>query len=79
MIMKGVNRSVMSGEPLYPNTFRKTSRRLTDKEFMQHGALKDKAAELLQLIHQLPESRERSMAHTKLEEAVMWAVKGLTA
>lgn len=27
----------------------------------------------------VPEGRERSLAITKLEEAVMWAVKGLTA
>lgn len=26
----------------------------------------------------VPEGRERSLAITKLEEAVMWAVKGLT-
>lgn len=37
-------------------------------------------AELLEdLIEQAPNGREKSLAFTKLEECVMWAVKGITA
>lgn len=39
--------------------------------------VKEKAEELYALIGSRPESRESSLAKTKLEEAVMWFVKGL--
>jgi len=39
-----------------------------------HGALRDTGKELAQSILDLcPDSRERSLALTKVEEAVMWA------
>jgi hypothetical protein len=40
----------------------------------RYVALRDKAKELASMIDELtPESREQSIAFTKLEEAVMWA------
>lgn len=38
--------------------------------------IKEKAQELLDIIPQIP-SRELALAKTKLEECVMWAVKGM--
>ncbi|MDO5631132.1 MAG: hypothetical protein Q4G22_04770 [Paracoccus sp. (in: a-proteobacteria)] len=52
---------------------------LTDGEKYQIGAIKDAGENFL---HALPEgasSRELSIARTKIEEAVMWAVKHVTA
>jgi hypothetical protein len=47
-----------------------------EKKLMQD--IKDDGAMLLVRINMPPPSRERSLARTKVEEAVMWAVKGLT-
>ena len=41
-------------------------------------ALKDKGLELHQLIESIGKSRELSLAATKTEEAVMWAIKWIT-
>ncbi len=41
-------------------------------------AIKDKGLELHDLIESIGASRELSLAKTKTEEAVMWAVKHLT-
>jgi len=41
-------------------------------------ALKDKGLELHALIESVGKSRELSLALTKTEEAVMWAVKHIT-
>jgi hypothetical protein len=41
--------------------------------------IKDDALALIELIETMtPKGREASLAKTKVEEAVMWAVKGLT-
>lgn len=67
------------------NTMRHAYRVLTDEEKAQMQAVKDKGAELVSLIRQidgspnLPGSRELCIAHQKVEEAVMWAVKHITA
>lgn len=61
------------------NTVRHQYRVLTDEEKAQMTALKDKGAEFLALIEKCGQGREYSLAKTKVEEAVMWAVKGLTA
>ncbi len=60
------------------NTFRKQYRELseTEKEFLD--IIKDKAQELFNLFDERPNNRELALAKTKLEESVMWAVKGLT-
>jgi hypothetical protein len=59
---------------------------LTDQEKAQMQALKDKGLEFFNLLHEVGgtqpsagfASRELSLAGTKIEEAVMWAVKHLT-
>lgn len=48
-----------------------------DKATMQE--IKDKGLALLELIDGVGSSRELSIAKTKTEEAVMWAVKHVTA
>lgn len=40
----------------------------------RYGKIRAKARELAELIDECcPDSREKSLAHTKLEEAAMWA------
>jgi hypothetical protein len=53
-------------------------RTLTDAEKAQVEEIKDQGAKLWQLIKQFGESRALSIAATKTEEAVMWAVKHIT-
>ncbi|WP_336801704.1 Acb2/Tad1 domain-containing protein [Kaistia sp. MMO-174] len=61
------------------NAVRHQYRVLSDEEKASMVAIKDKGAELLSLIEALGGSRELSIAKTKTEEAVMWAVKHITA
>ena len=61
------------------NAVRHQYRVLSDAEKAQMVALKDKGAEFLALVDGLGSSRETSLAKTKIEEAVMWAVKHVTA
>lgn len=67
------------------NAVRHAYRVLSDAEKAQMVAIKDKGAELLALILELdgspklPGARELFIAHQKVEEAVMWAVKHITA
>ena len=61
------------------NTMRHQYRVLTDSEKAQMQTIKDKGLELHELITSIGKSRELSLAATKTEEAVMWAVKHLTA
>lgn len=60
------------------NTMRHRYRVLSDEEKQQMQAVKDKGLELHELIKSMGTSRELSLAATKTEEAVMWAVKHLT-
>ena len=60
------------------NVVRHEYRVLTDKEKKRMGEIKDIGALLIQAIKLTGEGREQSIAITKAEEAVMWAVKGLT-
>jgi hypothetical protein len=62
------------------NTFRPVHRELTTTEQKSIDAVKD-AAVLLEtcIMIATPNGRHRSLAMTKLEEAVMWAVKGATS
>ena len=41
--------------------------------------IKEKAEELYALLEKAKIGRENSLARTKLEESVMWVVKGITA
>lgn len=57
------------------NAVRHAYRLLTDDEKVAMVAIKDMGAEFLTLIQSCGASRELSIAATKIEEAVMWAVK----
>lgn len=59
--------------------FRDVYRPLTDMEKADIADIKHEAAMLSATISAaLPDGRERALALTKLEECVMWAVKGVT-
>lgn len=60
------------------NAVRHTYRVLSDHEKSQMTALKDKGAEFIGLCQSVGDSRELSIAITKIEEAVMWSVKHVT-
>lgn len=61
------------------NTVRHQYRVLTDAEKARMVEIKDLGAAFLALIDDTGTGREYSLAKTKVEEAVMWAVKGLTS
>lgn len=52
---------------------------LNDAEKQTMVDVKDIGASFLDKLREIPQGRETSLARTKIEEAVMWAVKGLTA
>ena len=60
------------------NAVRHAYRVLTDDEKAQMVALKDSGAAFINQCSLIGKSRELSLAITKMEEAVMWAVKSLT-
>lgn len=63
------------------NIFRPEYRELSEQEKTTVNLLKDKAQELLNVIlvgSTTSNGREMALAKTKLEESVMWAVKGIT-
>lgn len=61
--------------------FRPTYRALTDQEKLLHDQIKTKAEELNLLFVGIAVEQPRyvALAQTSLEQAVMWAVKGLTS
>jgi hypothetical protein len=61
------------------NAVRHQYRVLSEAEKISMQEIKDRGADFLSLLGFMPPSREMSIAKTKIEEAVMWAVKGLTA
>lgn len=60
------------------NTMRHQYRVLTDREKELVSATKDLGEKFLQLLDVIGPKRETSLAKTKVEEAVMWAVKAIT-
>lgn len=68
-----------SNERTKNNTVRHQYRTLTEDEKAQMLKIKDLGLEFLEEISALGNSRELSLAKTKIEEAVMWAVKHITA
>lgn len=60
------------------NTLRHNYRKLTDGEKQTMDQIKDAGQAFLDVVATCPPCRESSLAVTKIEEAVMWAVKGLT-
>lgn len=75
--MDKVNSS--SDERTVNNVMRHEYRVLTDEEKKSMTIIKDQGLALINYIELLPSKREYSIAKTKIEEAVMWAVKGLTS
>lgn len=68
-----------SDERTVNNDMRHQYRVLTDEEKRGMVNLKDIGAAFLNAISlHVPAGREASLAKTKIEEAVMWAVRGLT-
>jgi hypothetical protein len=61
------------------NTMRHAYRVLSDEEKANMQAIKDAGLAFHDLIAGMGQSRELSLAKTKVEEAVMWAVKHITA
>lgn len=68
-----------SDERTVNNVMRHEYRVLTDEEKKSMTIIKDQGLALINYIELLPSKREYSIAKTKIEEAVMWAVKGLTS
>lgn len=75
-LTSGVNST--SDERTINNTVRHQYRVLNDDEKAKMLAVKDKGLEFLNVLNTLAQTRETSLARTKIEEAVMWAVKGIT-
>jgi hypothetical protein len=62
------------------NAMRHQYRVLNDAEKEAMIWIKDQGLTMMEFIDErVPKGREASLAKTKIEEAVMWAVKGLTA
>lgn len=60
------------------DVFRKEYRPLTSQEKAQMEEVKNRAEGLYEVLTNIGTSRELSLAKTKLEELVMWAVKHIT-
>lgn len=60
------------------NVMRHAYKALSDDDKARMLAVKDKGRELWELLDSFGTSRELSVAKTKTEEAVMWAVKHVT-
>lgn len=61
------------------NTMRHAYRVLSAEEKASMQAVKDEGLKFHDLIAGIGQSREISIAKTRVEEAVMWAVKHITA
>lgn len=59
--------------------FRQKYRELSPQEQAQIAQIKSQGESLYVTMLDIGESREMSIAKTKLEEAVMWAAKAVTA
>lgn len=60
------------------NVMRHKYRALSEVEKQHMQQVKDKGLEFFAFVHSIGQSRELSLAKTKIEEAVMWAVKHIT-
>ena len=60
------------------NVMRHEYRVLSDVEKGQMRRVKDLGVDFYELLEEMGASRELSLAKTKVEEAVMWAVKHVT-
>ena len=67
-----------SDERTQNNVMRHEYRVLSDDEKGQMQAIKDLGLSFVKFCDRVGQSREMSLAKTKMEEAVMWAVKHVT-
>ena len=67
-----------SDERTTNNVMRHEYRKLPDEEKRNMQHLKDMGSDFHAFVGEIGESRELSIAKTKIEEAVMWAVKHVT-
>jgi len=67
-----------SDERTINNTMRHKYRVLSDAEKQNMSTVKDMGLDFHKFVDGLGGSREISLAKTKIEEAVMWAVKHIT-
>jgi len=67
-----------SDERTVNNVMRHQYRVLSDDEKSAMQTVKDRGLELWNVFDNIGQSREMSLAKTKIEEAVMWAVKHIT-
>lgn len=67
-----------SDERTANNVMRHEYRVLSDAEKAQMQAIKDQGLAFVEYCDNVGSSRELSLAKTKMEEAVMWAVKHIT-
>ncbi len=65
-------------ERIVNNVMRHAYRVLDDSEKQQMQAIKDAGLSFFELLDSIGQSREISLAKTKIEEAVMWGVKHIT-
>ena len=68
-----------SDERTVNNTMRHQYRVLSDAEKANMNAIKDEGLKFHALVSGIGKSREISLALTRIEEAVMWACKDITA
>ena len=68
-----------SDERTINNVMRHGYRVLSDDEKAKMQEIKDRGLEFWTLLDGIGASRELSLAKTKIEESVMWAVKHITA
>ena len=61
------------------NVMRHEYRLLSDAEKIRMKQIKDLGRQFAELLDELGDSRETALARTKIEEAVMWAVKRVTS
>lgn len=79
-LYEGAPDARQSDDPAMPTSrFRPRYRALSEAELILHDHIKGTAADLEALIETVPAGREKALAMTKLEEAIMWAIKALTA
>ena len=61
------------------NVMRHTYRVLSEEEKQQMQMIKDQGLAFWAILNGIGNSRELSLAKTKIEESVMWGVKHITA
>lgn len=61
------------------NTMRHQYRTLREPEKVLVSAIKGAGEAFMEALRSCPQGRETALARTKIEEAVFWAVKGVTA